>query len=96
MDISAATAAPARRRPNRVGEYVKDQPLSSLAFAAAAGFIVGGGLNSRIGRAMLTIVGRIALQIAAASLIAGVVSGTRENGKPNSASPRDQSHDKQA
>jgi hypothetical protein len=95
LDISADTAAPQRRRPRRVSEYVRDEPVSSLALAAAAGFIVGGGLNSRLGRAMLTIVGRIALQSAAASLIAGMVAGTREKGRPNSASPHNQKHDNQ-
>jgi DUF883 C-terminal glycine zipper region len=71
-----------------VDEYVRDEPLGSLALAAAAGFIVGGGLNRRIGQAMLTIVGRIALQSAAASFITGMVAGTHENRRLNSASPR--------
>jgi len=71
-----------------VGEYVREEPLGSLAIAAAAGFIVGGGLNSRIGRAMLTIVGRIALQGAVTSFIAGTLPArTHENGRPNRASP---------
>lgn len=78
MDISADTA-PQRHRHRRVGEYIKDEPLSSLALAAAAGFIVGGGLNSRVSQAMITIVGRIALQSAATSLIAGIVSGSSDN-----------------
>ena len=81
LDISADTAAPPRRRRRRVAEYVRDEPLTSLAIAAAAGFVVGGGLNSRIGQAMLTIVGRIALQNAATSFIAGIVAGTHEKGK---------------
>jgi hypothetical protein len=87
MDISPDNA-PQRRRRRRVGEYVKDEPLSSLAIAAAAGFIVGGGLNSRVGQAMLTIVGRITLQSAATSFIAGIIAGTQGNGRPNSASPQ--------
>lgn len=95
MDISTDATASPRRRPGRVGEYVRDEPLGALALAAAAGFVVGGGLKSRIGQALLTIVGRIALQSAAASLIAGMVAGTHENGKPASASPHDQSHDNQ-
>jgi hypothetical protein len=68
-------------------QYVRDEPLSALAIAAAAGFIVGGGLNSRIGQAMLAIVGRITLQSVATSLIAGMVAGIHENGRPNRTSP---------
>lgn len=93
MGVSAA--APSRRGSDRVAQYVRNEPLSALALAAAAGFVVGGGLNSRVGQALLTMVGRIALQSAAASLIAGMVAGSHENGKPESASPRKQSHDKQ-
>jgi uncharacterized protein YcfJ len=78
VDISADTATPQRRRDRDMGEYVRDEPLSSLALAAAAGFIVGRGLNSHIGRAMLTIVGRIAFQSAASSLIAGMLTGNHE------------------
>lgn len=87
LDISADTAAPPRRRRRRVAEYVRDEPLTSLAIAAAAGFVVVGGLNSPIGQAMLTIVGRIALQNAATSFIAGIVAGTHEKGRSDSASP---------
>jgi hypothetical protein len=87
VDISADATVPPRRRPRTVSEYVRDDPLSSVAIAAAAGFIVGGGLNSRIGQAVLAIVGRIALQSAATSLIAGMVAGTDENGRPKSAGP---------
>jgi hypothetical protein len=36
---------------------------------------------------MLTIVGRIALQNAATSFIAGIVAGTHEKGRSDSASP---------
>jgi len=70
-----------------VSEYVRDEPLSSLGISVAAGFIVGGGLNSRVGRMMLAIVGRIALQSVASSLVADMVAGTQENGKPNRARP---------
>jgi hypothetical protein len=76
-----------------VGEYVRDEPLGALALAAAAGFIVGGGLNSRVGQALLAILGRIAVQSAAASLFTGMVAGTHDNGKPNSASSHNQKHD---
>jgi len=87
MDISADATVSSRRRPRSVTEYVRDEPLSSVAIAAAAGFVFGGGLNSRIGRAMLAIVGRIALQSAATDLVAGMVVGTDKNGRPKNASP---------
>ena len=83
VDTSANSAA---RRPE-LGQYVRDEPFTALAIAAAAGFIVGGGLNSRIGRAMLTMVGRLALQSAATSLLAGMVAGTPEHARPNSDEP---------
>jgi uncharacterized membrane protein YebE (DUF533 family) len=75
----------ARRRD--VSEFVRDEPLTALAIAAAAGFVLGGGVNRRVGRVILTMVGRIALQSVATSLITGMVVGTHENGRPNSASP---------
>jgi hypothetical protein len=87
VDILADAVVPPRRGARRVSEYVRDEPLSSLAIAAAAGFIIGGGLNGRIGQVMLAVVGRMALQSAATSLITGMVVGTDENGKPKSASP---------
>lgn len=85
VDISVDSALQRRRR-RRVDKYVRDEPLGSLAIAAAAGFIIGGGLHSRVGHAMLTIVGRIALQSAASSFIAKMIAGTHENGRLNSAS----------
>jgi len=42
--------------------YIKDEPVKSLAIATAAGFVFGGGLNSRLGMAMITIGTRMALR----------------------------------
>jgi ElaB/YqjD/DUF883 family membrane-anchored ribosome-binding protein len=39
-------------------EFVRDEPLTALAIAVTAGFILGGGAETRIGRAALTLVGR--------------------------------------
>ena len=83
MDTSVDSVA----RHRDVSEFVRDEPLTALAIAAAAGFVFGGGVNRRLGLAILTTVGRIALQSAATSLITGMVAGSRENGRPNSASP---------
>jgi hypothetical protein len=72
-----------------VVKYIRDEPLGSLAIAAAAGLILGGGLNSRVEKTMLTIVGRLLLQSAAVSFLAGLLTanGTSENGRANSTSP---------
>ena len=67
MDTSINKVA----RQRDVGEFVRDEPLTALAIAAAAGFVLGGGVNRRLGLAILTTVGRIALQSAATSLIRG-------------------------
>lgn len=61
-----------RRRQRDVGEYVREEPLTSLAIASAAGFILGGGAKSRIGLAALAMVGKIALRGAATNFIVGL------------------------
>jgi len=69
----SANQAPPRRS---LRAYVEDQPLSAIAIATAAGFVLGGGVNQRLGRAMLSVVGRVALRNVAASLIGGLINGT--------------------
>ena len=69
-----------RRRRNRdIGEYIREEPLTSLAIAGGVGFIVGGGANSRIGLALLGIVGRIALRGAATNFIVDLVTGNHQD-----------------
>ena len=89
MDISANSAA----RHRNVGEYVRDEPLTALAIAAVAGFVLGGGVNRRIGLAMLTTVGRIVLRGVATSLIVGMVTGSHDNRRQDSARPGGGRHD---
>jgi hypothetical protein len=50
-----------------------------LAVAGGVGFIFGGGAHSRIGLAVLTLVGRIALRGAATNFILGLVTGNHDN-----------------
>jgi uncharacterized membrane protein YebE (DUF533 family) len=69
VDSSANSAAWHRD----VSEYVKDEPLTALAMATAAGFVLGGGVNRRLGLAILTILGQIALRSVASSVIAAMV-----------------------
>ena len=94
MNNSAGAAATEadekRRRRNRdIGEYIREEPLTSLAIAGGVGFVLGGGANSRIGLALLTIAGRIALRGAATSFIVDLVTGNHGNERPN----RDRAHD---
>jgi len=88
VGVSANSAA----RHRDVVEYVRDEPLTALAIAGMAGFVLGGGVNRRIGLAMLTIVGRIALSGVATSLIAGIMSGSNDNLRQDSAGPAGERH----
>jgi len=89
--ISAGAQERLRRGERDVGEYIREEPLTALAIAGAAGFILGGGANSRIGLALLAIVGRIALRGAATSFIVGLVSNS-DNQNPDRAKACGESH----
>ncbi len=97
MDTSADASSPdaierMRRRERDIGEYISEEPLTALAIAGGVGFIFGGGANSRIGLALLTLVGRIALRGAATSFIVGLVTGNRDDQDPDRASARGERH----
>jgi len=77
-DISDADET-RRRRDRDIAEYVREEPLTSLAIAGGVGFIFGGGARSRIGLALLTIVGRIALRGAVTSFVVGLVTGNSQS-----------------
>jgi len=81
-----------RRRERDIGEYIREEPLTSLAIAGGVGFIFGGGARSRIGLALLTIAGRIALRGAATSFIVGLVTGNRDIQNPDRTKPRREGH----
>ena len=81
-----------RRQQRDVAEFVRQEPLTALAIASGAGFILGGGLNSRIGLALLAIVGRIALRGAATSFIVGLVSGDSDDQNSGREKARGESH----
>ena len=49
--------------------------------AIAAGFILGGGVNSRIGLAMFTLVGQIALRGVVTSSLVELVTGSHDSGR---------------
>ena len=55
-----------------IGKHIDDEPLTALAIAGAAGFILGGGASSRLGLAALAMVGKIALRGAATNFLVGL------------------------
>ncbi len=77
-------------RDRDIVEYINDEPLTALAIAGAAGFILGGGASSRIGLAALAMVGKIALRGAATNFLVGlfVPSSDRRRSEPARSSRR--------
>ena len=69
-------------RHREVADYVRDEPLTAVAIAGAVGFVLGGGITRRLGFAMLTTVGRIAVRTVASSLILGIITGDANYGRP--------------
>jgi hypothetical protein len=51
--------------------------VKSLAIATTAGFVFGGGLNSRLGLAMITMGTRMALRGFCGYALAGAMTGSR-------------------
>ena len=81
-----------RRRNRDIGEYIREEPLTALAIASGAGFIIGGGANSRIGLALLSIVGRIALRGAVTSFVVDLVTGNHSDRGAGRGSNRSRSY----
>jgi len=52
---------------------IREKPLSAAALAATVGFIVGGGLATRPGLAMLVLFGRMAAKETAVNLVTEMV-----------------------
>jgi len=80
-------------RDRDIVEYINDEPLTALAIAGAAGFILGGGAGSRIGLAALAMVGKIALRGAATNFLVGLFvpnSGDRRSERARSSRRRNQ------
>ena len=78
-DDIAASSDSRRRGEQDIGEYIREEPLTALAIAGGAGFILGGGAKSRIGLALLTIVGRMALRDIASSFVLDLITGEPDN-----------------
>jgi hypothetical protein len=60
---------------------IKEQPLKALGIGAAAGFVVGGGLRSRVGASLLLFVGKVAMREMALSAVSGAVNKHDRSGK---------------
>ncbi len=75
---------PVGRRRRYLEEFVRDEPLTALTIAVTAGFILGGGADTRVGRAALTFVGRFALRGVVSNLLAGMLMGSHERGAKES------------
>jgi ElaB/YqjD/DUF883 family membrane-anchored ribosome-binding protein len=58
---------------NKVEQRIRDKPLPSAAIAAAAGFVIGGGLITRPGMALVALFGRRAARETAANVVTGMV-----------------------
>jgi hypothetical protein len=59
-------------------DFVRDQPLTALAISITAGFLLGGGTETSSGRAALGFMGRLAIRVAVAKLLTGMLRGTHE------------------
>jgi ElaB/YqjD/DUF883 family membrane-anchored ribosome-binding protein len=57
----------------QIEQTIREKPLPAVAIAAAAGFVVGGGMVTRLGLAMLTLFGRQAARETASNFIGGVI-----------------------
>ena len=78
IDISTDAAdalATCKIRSRDLTNYIKDEPVKSLAIATTAGFVFGGGLNSRLGLAMITMGTRMALRGFCGYALAGAMIG---------------------
>jgi hypothetical protein len=72
------------RKRRTLDEYARDEPLTALAIAVTAGFILGGGAATRAGRAALGFVGQVVLRRTVGNLIVGILMGSYERGTKQS------------
>src|SRR5215467_48361 len=67
---------------------IEANPLSALAIAAGAGFLIGGGLRNRLGRALLAFAGRKVAKELMLSAIATSIDGSSRRNLKTSGSAR--------
>jgi ElaB/YqjD/DUF883 family membrane-anchored ribosome-binding protein len=64
-----------RAKTTEVVTTIRENPLTAIALAAAAGFVVGGGMASRPGLLILALLGRKAAQEIAINFVGEMVWG---------------------
>jgi hypothetical protein len=60
--------------PPTATERVRERPLFFLGIAGLAGFVVGGGIRSRTGAAILMLIGRIWIRRTATDALANALN----------------------
>ena len=81
LNSSADESTSDYQRSPELVDYVRAEPLRSVTIAATAGFILGGGLNSRVGLALFAFAGRIALRRIVTDSLIELVTGNHNNGR---------------
>jgi len=59
----------ARHEDRTFADLIQEQPVACLALAAAAGFVLGGGMRRSNGLALLALMGQIAVRDALANFV---------------------------
>jgi hypothetical protein len=76
---NGSSPASDRARPRRndlsLTEIIQEQPVTGLAVAMAAGFILGGGMRSTNGLALLALIGQVAMRDALGTLVSDALRG---------------------
>ncbi len=81
MDYSTESSSAERHRRNESSEtpwsrltpQIKQNPLTTIGVAALAGFVIGGGMRSRFGTAVLLLIARMALRDVVTQTIANAM-----------------------
>src|SRR5215469_3039690 len=82
-EISQSKGEPEAPDLRRALEHsIEENPLSALAIAAGAGFVLGGGLRNRLGLALLAFAGRrVARELMLSAIETSVHGFSRRNFK---------------
>ncbi len=57
-------------------EIIHEQPVACLAIAAAAGFVLGGGMRRTNGLALLALIGQVATRAALGNIVNGALGNS--------------------
>jgi hypothetical protein len=83
--MSTATESRPLTELERLALTVRQRPLRALAFSAGAGFLLGGGLRSRLGLALGMFIGR---SFTGTALITAIEALSEQNGRQHRANQR--------